>query len=76
MPCGHTRLHSPQSVHLSGHMEGADDMEHLLLKGVHICLLCAVKLIAVKYALAAAAGRADISAGIAADAFTQAHFWK
>ena len=55
----------------AGHVEGADDMEHLLLKGIHICLLRAVKLIAVKYALAAAAGRTDISAGIAADAFAK-----
>ena len=30
------------------HMEGADHMEHLLLKGIHICFLSRIKLIAVK----------------------------
>ena len=71
MPCGHTRLHSPQSVHRACHVESTDDMEHLLLKGIRICLLCTVELVAVKYTLAAAAGRTDISAGIAADALAQ-----
>ena len=46
-------------------------MEHLLLKGIHICLLCTVELVAVKYTLTAAAGRADISAGVTADALAQ-----
>ena len=44
-------------------------MEHLFLKGIHICLLGAVELVAVKNAFAAAACRTDITAGIAADTF-------
>ena len=36
-----------------------------------ICFLCTVELVAVKYTLTAAAGRAYISAGVAADAFAQ-----
>ena len=46
-------------------------MEHFFLKGIGICFLRTVKLVAVENAFAAAAGRTDISAGIAADTFTQ-----
>ena len=53
----------------SCHVECADDMEHLLLKGIHIGLLGAVKLVAVKYTFSAAACRTYISAGITADTF-------
>src|SRR5699024_6271232 len=55
----------------SCHMESADDVEHLLLEGVHIGLLGTVELVAVKYAFSAAACRTYISAGIAADTFAQ-----
>src|SRR5699024_7422938 len=53
----------------SGHMISPDNMEHLLLKGIGIGFLAAVKLIAVKHAFQAAAGRTDIPAGVAADTF-------
>ena len=52
-------------------MESTDDVEHFLLEGIHVCFLCAVKLGAVKYAFAAAAGRTCITAGVAADAFAK-----
>ena len=55
----------------SRHMEGTDDVEHLLLEGIYICLLGAVKLVAVKYTFTAAACRTGISAGIAANAFAK-----
>ena len=55
----------------SGNMESTDDVEHFLLEGIHVCFLCAVKLGAVKYAFAAAAGRTCITAGVAADAFAK-----
>ena len=55
----------------SGYIEGTDHMEHFFLKGIHICLLGAVELVAVKNAFAAAAGRAYITAGITTDTFTQ-----
>ena len=35
----------------SGYMEGTNHMEHLFLKGIHICLLGAVEFVAVKNAL-------------------------
>ena len=54
----------------SGYMEGTDHMEHLFLKGIHICLLGAVELVAVKNAFAAAAGRTYITAGITAVSYT------
>ena len=50
------------------HVEGTDDVEHILLKGVGSCLLCNAGVGVVKYALLAGAGRADIAAGVAADA--------
>ena len=53
----------------SCHMECTDNVEHLFFKGVHICFLCTVKLIAVEYTFTAAACRTDITAGIAADTF-------
>ena len=52
----------------SGHMERADQMEHLLLKGVRVGLLGGVEAVAVEHALVAAAGRAHVPAGVAADA--------
>ena len=52
----------------AGNVECTDDVEHSLLKGVHVRLLCAVKLRAVEDALAAAARRTHIAAGVAADA--------
>ena len=55
----------------SGYVERADDMEHLLFEGVHVRFLCAVELVAVKYALAAGACRTYIAACIAADTFAQ-----
>ena len=55
----------------SGYVEGADDMKHLLFDGIHIRFLRAVKLVAVKYALAAGACRTYISACVAADTFAQ-----
>ena len=53
----------------SCHMEGTDNMEHLLLKGIGIRLLIAVILAAVEDTFAAAAGRTHIAAGVAADTF-------
>ena len=49
-------------------MESADQMEHLLLKGVRVGLLGGVEAVAVEHALVAAAGRTHVPAGVAADA--------
>ena len=50
------------------YVEGTDDVEHLLLEGVNVCLLCGVELGAVKYALTAGACGAYVSARVASDA--------
>ena len=49
-------------------VERADNVEHLLLEGVDVCLLCGVELSAVEYALAAGACGAYVSARVASDA--------
>ena len=46
-------------------------MEHFFFKGIHICLLRTVKLVAVEYTFTTAAGWTCIAAGIAADTFAQ-----
>ena len=53
------------------HMEGADDMEHLLLKGAGRRLVGGARRRVVEHALLAGAGRADVPAGVAADAARQ-----
>ena len=55
----------------ASHMESADDVEHLLLEGVHICLLGTVKLVAVEDTFPTAACGTDVPAGIAADTFAE-----
>ena len=52
----------------SGHMEGADDVEQLFLKGVGRRLVLHAGIRVVEHALFAGAGRADVAAGVAADA--------
>ena len=49
-------------------VERADDVEHLFLEGVNVCLLSGVELCAVEYALAAGACGAYVSARVATDA--------
>ncbi len=55
----------------SCHMECTDDMEHFFFKGVHICFLRTVKLIAVEYTFTTAACWTYITAGITADTFAE-----
>ena len=49
-------------------VERADDVEHLFLEGIYVCLLSGVELCAVEYALAAGACGAYVSARVASDA--------
>ena len=46
-------------------------MKHLFFKRITVCFLGTVKFCAVKHTFSAAAGRTDVSAGIAADTFAQ-----
>ena len=52
-------------------MERTDNVEHLLFEGIHICLLCGIVLIAIKYALTAATCRTYVSASVATNALAQ-----
>ena len=52
-------------------MERADDMEHVLLKGICNGLVFKAGIVIVKHALFARAGGTDVAAGVAADAARQ-----
>ena len=67
MPWAHARTLAAVRA-AAGHVEGADDVELVLLEGIDVGLGGDAGIRVVKHALDARAGRADVAAGVAADA--------